>query len=100
MACSDPPCRAVGTGSRGAPSGVPEGLHTNRYDVDTGRSGGTAYAAVSNTAEGNLMWVQIPPSAPRLASYWHLDESGPGRTLVDIKGRRTRANGPAPWDQS
>jgi hypothetical protein len=31
----------------------------------TSRSGGTADAAVSNTVEGNLVWVRIPPSAPQ-----------------------------------
>ncbi len=35
-----------------------------RYDDDPGRSGGKADAAVSNTAEGNLVWVRIPSSAP------------------------------------
>src|SRR6476646_3331309 len=35
-----------------------------------GRSGGMADAAVSNTAEGNLVWVRLPSSAPDLAVYW------------------------------
>jgi hypothetical protein len=35
-----------------------------RYDLWTGRSGGMADATVSNTVEGNLVWVRVPPSVP------------------------------------
>ena len=41
-----------------------------------------ADAAVSNTAEGNLVWVRIPPSAP-----WS-DDSDAGRQNVDMPAAR------------
>ena len=37
--------------------------------TDPGRSGGTVYATVSNTVEGNLLWVRVPPSAPAPLSW-------------------------------
>src|SRR6476619_5848765 len=51
--------------SRTPPAAVLSGtLSVNRYDVETSRSGGTAYAAVSNTAPRKWLRVRIPPSAP------------------------------------
>ena len=40
------------------------GTMTEPVPGDPGRSGGMADATVSNTVEGNLVWVRIPPSVP------------------------------------
>ena len=49
------------------PRAVPEG--GSRYDESSrAEVAEQADATVSNTVEGNLVWVQVPPSAPQVVS--------------------------------
>ena len=58
---SDVVTLAVWHGTGAVSTGIGQQAHGAIF---TSRSGGMADAAVSNTAEGNLVWVRLPPPAP------------------------------------